>query len=203
MKNYPLFCILGRQWAAKDSRWPWMTVLHGLWMICAAPAPSQGLFICFVPDVAQQVACPRLISSLFVKRSTTLCGFFLRGRRNVLPGEEQSTLAWQKWCMGSGPAFQLCCWKLLTEATLVPPSKLRELPGMAQKPWPRSSSCGLGVQRLFLPQGFGLALKSIPPVTGYTEKTTLKLLPKLSWLQTLSKITQKSGPQHLKGKNCS
>lgn len=106
------------------------------WIALGVAVSPETLFVCLAPDAAQQVHAPRFISLLFVKRSRTLWiqhGFFLRGR------EEMCFLGRAKsFGMGVLLYRELTCLSALLleagEATLVIPSKLSELPDMAQQP---------------------------------------------------------------------
>lgn len=65
------------------------------WCSTASPCSKIHLF----------AFCQKVKNTLWIQH-----GFFLRGRRNVLPEEEQNPLSWEYCCTGSWPAFQLCCW---------------------------------------------------------------------------------------------
>lgn len=110
-KNYPLFYNLGRQWAA-NTKCLGMALLHGLlWTLLSPPR----LFVCLVPDAAQQAHAPRFISLLFVKRSrrsVDTAWLFLERQKKYVSWGKKNPLAWECCCAGSWPDFQLCCWRL-------------------------------------------------------------------------------------------
>lgn len=130
------------------------------WCSTASPSSKTHLF----------AICQKVNNTLWLK-----CGFFLRGRRNVLPGEERSTLAWEQWYMGSRSAFQLHCWKLLREAILVPPSKLSELPGIAWKPMSTLQFLWFGNANVISSPGVWFGFEDYPPSNRLYWNNRLKI----------------------------
>lgn len=95
--------------------------------------------------------------------------------------------------------------RLVTEAMLVAPRKLSELPVMAQQPdatlcFPRVRVPGVwGCKGYFFSRVLGWFGSLSFPITSCTE-LTLKLWPELNWLGAVSKIPPKNGRQHVRWK---
>lgn len=171
-----------------------MALLHGLlsplrqtvcllspWCSTASPCSKIHLF----------AFCQKVKNTLWIQH-----GFYLRGRRNVLPGEEQNPSAWECCWTESWPAFQLCCWRLGTEAALVAPSKVSELLHMAQQPAATLCFPRVQVPVVWGSPGCWVGLKSI-----HSNKKSYWINRKtVTWIKlTSSKIAPKSGSQHVRG----